>query len=439
MVDVAEGRYARSSDGSQIAYQVIGDGAVDVLVVAPYFIPIDLMWDEPRAVRFLHRLSSFARHIWFDFRGTGGSDGIPSSEYRLLESWVDDMVAVADDAGCERVAVVQLGGAGMGPLFAATRPERISALVLVNTTACVRRADEYPEGLSDDEFDAIAAMGAETIFSVETQAPSTVGDPSFRRWYERAIRLAAPPDVRHRRFLAALNSDVRPVLGSVQTPTLVVSHATSPLAAQHRYLADRIPGAQLVEVPGRDLLSLVDPGPILDATEEFLTDHRIAPEPDRVLATVLFTDLVASTAQTAEMGDRRWKNLLATHDALVRTELDRFRGREIKSTGDGVLAIFDGPGRAIHCACAIRDAIGALGLEVRAGLHTGEIELRGDDVAGIAVAIGQRVSARAGPGEVLVSRTVADLVTGSDIELTDQGEHELKGVPGFWQLYRVAK
>jgi len=322
------------------------------------------------------------------------------------------MVAVADDAGCERVAVVELGGAGMGPLFAAARPERISDLVLVNTTACVRRADEYPEGLSDDEFDAIAAMGAETIFSVETQAPSTVGDPSFRRWYERAIRLAAPPDVRHRRFLAALNSDVRPVLGSVQTPTLVVSHATSPLAAQHRYLADRIPGAQLVEVPGRDLLSLVDPGPILDATEEFLTDHRIAPEPDRVLA---------------------------THDALVRTELDRFRGREIKSTGDGVLAIFDGPGRAIHCACAIRDAIGALGLEVRAGLHTGEIELRGDDVAGIAVAIGQRVSARAGPGEVLVSRTVADLVTGSDIELTDQGEHELKGVPGFWQLYRVAK
>ena len=439
MVEVADSRYARAHDGSQIAYQVIGDGAVDVLVVAPSFIPIDLMWDEPRAVRFLHRLSSFARHIWFDLRGTGGSGGIASSEYRLLESWVDDMVAVADDAGCERVAVLQLGGAGMGPLFAATRPERISALVLVNTTACVRRADDYPEGFSDDEFEAIAAMDPETIFSVETQAPSVVEDPGFRRWYERAIRLAAPPDVRHRRFLDAINTDVRPVLGSVQAPTLVVSQESSASAPQHRYLADRIPGAQLVEVPGHDILALLDTGPILDATEEFLTGHRIAAEPDRVLATVLFTDLVASTAQTAEMGDRQWKNVLAAHDALVRTELDRFRGREVKSTGDGVLAIFDGPGRAIRCACAIRESLGALGLEVRAGLHTGEIELRGDDVAGIAVAIGQRVSARAGPGEVLVSRTVADLVTGSDIELIDQGEHELKGVPGFWQLYLVAK
>ena len=438
MVEVSESRYARSSDGSQIAYQVIGEGGVDVVVVSPYFIPIDLMWDEPRAVRFLHRLSSFARHIWFDFRGTGGSDGIASSEYRLLESWVEDMTAVADDAGCERVVVLQLGGAGMGPLFAAIHPERTAALVLVNTTACVRRADDYPEGFSDEEFDAIVALGAETIFSVETQAPGMVDDPGFRRWYERAVRLAAPPDVRHQRFLAAINTDVRGVLASVQTPTLVISQEASPSAPQHRYLADHIPGARLVEVQSRDMLALVDPGPILDATEEFLTDHQAVPAPDRVLATVLFTDLVASTKHTAEMGDRQWKNLLATHDALVRTELDRFRGREIKSTGDGVLAIFDGPGRAIRCACAIRDALGALDFEVRAGLHTGEIELCNDDVAGIAVVIGQRVSAHAGPGEVLVSRTVADLIAGSDIALLDQGTHDLKGVPGSWQLYRVA-
>jgi class 3 adenylate cyclase len=418
---------------------VIGDGAVDVLVVAPNFVPIDLLWDEPRAVRFLHRLSSFARHIWFDLRGTGGSDGIAASEYQLLESWVEDMVAVADDAGCERVAVLQLGGAGMGPLFAATHPARTAALVLVNTTACVRRAEDYPEGYTDEEFDAIVALGAEAIFSVETQAPSLVDDAGFRRWYERAIRLGAPPDVRHRRFLAACNTDVRSVLGSVQAPTLVVSHQGTRMAAHHRYLADRIPGARLVELEGSHMLAFVDPGPILDASEEFLTDHRAAPEPDRVLATVLFTDLVASTPQAAQMGDRRWRNLLATHDALVRTELDRFRGREIKSTGDGVLATFDGPGRAIRCACAIRDALGALGLEVRAGLHTGEIELRGEDVAGIAVVVGQRISTLAGPGEVFVSRTVADLIAGSDIELLDQGEHELKGVPGTWQVYRVPK
>ena len=224
---------------------------------------------------------------------------------------------------------------------------------------------------------------------------------------------------------------MRGVLGSVQTPTLVVGHQGARMAAQRRYLADHIPGARLVELEGSaSILACIDPGPILDATEEFLTDHRGAPEPDRVLATVLFTDLVSSTPQVAEMGDRRWRNLIATHDALVRAELDRFRGREVRFDGDGVLATFDGPGRAIRCACAIRDALGALGLEVRAGLHTGEIEQNGNDIAGIAVHIGKRVSSIAGPGEVLVSRTVADLVAGSDIELHDKGEHELKGVIG---------
>ncbi len=403
MVEVPETRYARSSDGSQIAYQVIGDGGVDVLVVSPSFIPIDLLWDEPRTVRFLQRLSSFARHIWFDFRGTGGSDGIAASEYRLLESWVEDMVAVADDAGCERVAVLQLGGAGMGPLFAATRPERTGALVLVDTTARVRSAEDYPEGFSDEEFDAIVALGVEVLFSVEAQAPGLVDDAGFRRWYERAIRLGAAPDVRLRRFLAACNTDVRGVLGSVQTPTLVVGHQDARMAVHRRYLADHISGARLVELEGgNNFLGFIDPGPILDATEEFLTDHRGAPEPDRLLATVLFTDLVASTPQVAQLGDRRWRNLIATHDALVRAELDRYRGREVRFDGDGVLATFDGPGRAIRCACAIRDALGALGLEVRAGLHTGEIEQNGNDIAGIAVHIGKRVSSIAGPGEVLV-------------------------------------
>jgi class 3 adenylate cyclase len=437
MVRVPETRYARSRDGSRIAYQVIGEGDLDVLVVATHFLPIDLLWDEPRVVQFLQRLSSFARHIWFDFRGTGGSDGIAATEERLLEGWVEDMVAVADDAHCARVAVLQLAGVGIGPLFAATYPERTAAMVLVDTTARVHRAEDYPEGMTEEEFAPYLAVDPEALFRLDAVAPSLVDDPVFRRWYERALRLGAPPELRRRRFVAATNTDARGVLGSVQTPTLVVSRRDSPLVAQRRFLANHIPGAQFVEVAGRDYLAFVDSGPILDAIEEFLTGQRAAPEPDRVLATVLFTDLVASTSQAAEMGDRRWRNLLATHDALVRTQLDRFRGREIKSTGDGVLATFDGPGRAIQCACAIRDALGALGLEVRAGLHTGEIELRGDDIAGIAVVIGQRISTYAGPGEVLVSRTVADLVTGSDVELRDQGEHELKGVPGAWRLYSV--
>jgi class 3 adenylate cyclase/pimeloyl-ACP methyl ester carboxylesterase len=409
-----------------------------VLVAATHFLPIDLLWDEPRVVQFLQRLSSFARHVWFDFRGTGGSDGIAATEERLLESWVEDMVAVADDAQCERVAVLQLGGVGIGPLFAATYPERTAALALVGTTARARAAEDYPHGLTDEEFAPYLELDAEALFAFDAVAPSLVDDAAFRQWYERALRLGAPPELRRRRFVAATGTDVRGVLGSVQTPTLVVSRRENALAAQCRYLAEHVPGAQLVEVSGRDYLTFVDSGPILDAIEEFLTGQRTAPQPDRVLATVLFTDLVASTSQAAEMGDRRWRNLLATHDALVRTQLDRFRGREIKTTGDGVLATFDGPGRAIQCACAIRDALGALGLEVRAGLHTGEIELRGDDIAGIAVVIGQRISTYAGPGEVLVSRTVADLVTGSDIELRDQGEHELKGVPGTWRLYSVA-
>jgi class 3 adenylate cyclase len=407
------------------------------LVVAPNFIPVDLLCDEPRALQFFDRLSSFSRHIWFDPRGTGASGGIVPGEERLLETWVEDMVAVADDACLEHVAVLQLGGVGFGPLFAATHPERTAAMVLVNTTARFRIAEDYAQGLTDEEASAYLDPATDGLFSIERVAPSMVDDVQFGRWYERALRLGAPPDTQRRRVGAAFETDARGVLRSVQSPTLVVSRRDHRFAAQNRYMADHIAGARLVEVEGRDRLFFVDSGEILDVIEEFLTGETAAPEPDRVLATVLFTDVVASTRQVAEMGDRRWRHLLATHDALVRAELDRFRGREIKSTGDGVLATFDGPGRAIRAACAIRDALGALGLEVRAGLHTGEIELRGHDIAGIAVVIGQRISALAGPGDVLISRTVADLIAGSDIELRDHGEHVLKGLPGTWQLFRV--
>jgi class 3 adenylate cyclase/pimeloyl-ACP methyl ester carboxylesterase len=431
-------QYARSSDGSQIAYQVVGDGDVDVLVAAPNFVPVDLLWDEPRAVQFLQRLSSFSRHIWFDFRGTGASDGIAASDERLLENWVEDMVAVVDAAGCERVAVLQLWGVGVGPLFAATYPGRTSALVLVDTTARALRADDYPEGYAENELEALTARGGE-LFSAEFMAPNLANDRDFHRWYDRAVRLGAPPDVRRRRLWAAMHTDVRAALGSVQAPTLVISRRGSAPNAQRQYLADHIPGARYAAVEGLGQLPFLDSGPVLDATEEFLTGHSSLAEPDRVLATVLFTDLVASTRQASEMGDRRWRNLLATHDALVQAQLDRFHGRQVKSTGDGILATFDGPGRAIRCACAIRDALGALGLEVRAGLHTGEIELRGDDITGIAVVIGQRISAQAGPGDVFVSRTVADLITGSDIELRPEGDYELKGLDGTWPVYRVTR
>jgi class 3 adenylate cyclase len=437
MVEVPKSRYARSSDGNLIAYHEIGDGAVDVLVIAPSFIPIDLLFDEPRALQFLDRLSSFSRHIWFDPRGTGASGGIVPTEDRLLETWLEDMIAVADDACLERVAVLQLGGAGQGPFFASTHPERTAALVLVNTFAHARRAEDYPHGFTDEELDSLLGFTPDGFFSIELMAPSLVDDVRFRRWYDRALRLGAPPDVRRRRAVAAFESDARGVLGSVQTPSLVVSRGGHGVSDQRHYLADHMAGSRLVELEGRDPLFFVDSGRLLDVIEEFLTGRHASPEPDRVLATVLFTDLVASTTRVTEIGDRHWRHLLETHDALVRSELDRFRGREIKSTGDGVLATFDGPGRAIRCACAIRDALGALGLEVRAGLHTGEIELRGDDVAGIAVVIAQRISAHAGAGDVLVSRTVADLIAGSGIELRDQGELPLKGMPGTWQIYRV--
>jgi class 3 adenylate cyclase/pimeloyl-ACP methyl ester carboxylesterase len=434
-------RYAKAATGGYVAYQVVGDGPVDVLVNHPPVFPIDLMWDEPRLAYFLNRLSSFARHIWFDVRGTGASDAIPHGEGRLLEHVVDDMVAVLDAVGCERVALLELG-VPVGLWFTATHPERATALVLVNSTARLRRADDYPEGLSDDQIEAQIERGFDPNETLDGTsaifASSLVDDRRFQHWLRRAARLTAPPEERRRRTRTIYDIDLRDVLSAVRAPTLVIGRRERRSGDQTRYLADHIDGATLAEVPGSDVFPFVgDADAVLDSIEEFLTGKLSPPAADRVLATVLFTDVVNSTSQAERMGDRRWRELLATHDAVVRAELEQHRGREIKSTGDGVLAIFDGPGRAIRCACAIRDAIRALGLEIRAGLHTGEIELRGDDIGGIAVHIGQRVAAHAAPSEVLVSRTVADLVAGSQIELLDRGDHTLKGVSGTWRLFSV--
>jgi class 3 adenylate cyclase len=449
LVSAPETLYAKTTGGG-IAYQMVGAGPPDVLAVKAPLLPLDLMWEEPRFVRFLNGLSSFSRHIWFDRRGMGSSDAIAPVESRLTESDVDDMIAVLDELGCERVVV--LGAFGLPALqFAATHPERTSALVLINPSARSRRADDYPEGFADEDVEALLAMfrdryGRGEIFGVFV--PSAAGDARLARWLARCERLSMPPQDAYALARAGFEVDVRHVLGAIRVPTLVIGsaawrgdEASRYLTQRHeasRYVAEHIDGARYVELTGEDPLFFGgDTGQLLDAIEEFATGRLPHHEADRVLATVLFTDVVGSTDQVAGMGDRRWSELLATHDDLTRAELERFRGREIKTTGDGFLAVFDGPARALRCACAIRDGVRAIGISVRGGLHTGEIELRGDDIGGFAVHIAQRVQGLAQPDEVLVSRTVADLVGGSGMRFADRGTHVLKGVPDPWQLFAV--
>ena len=441
MVDLPETRFADTSVG-RIAYQVVGDGPIDVLVCHAAVFPIDLMWDEPTLVQFLDRLSSFTRQIWFDPRGRGASDPLSHDEERFAESGADDMLALVDHLGCEQVAVLGLA-AGPPILFAATHPERTKALIVFNASARVRPADDYPQGSPVDGMErwlsALRRNWGTGAMLLDVQAPSVARNARLRRWLARGERLMCTADEMFWRSRATFEVDLRAVLSSIRVPTLVLYRQDNPAAGQARYVAEHISGAKRVELPGEDYLFFVgDTAPMLDAMEEFLTGSLTARDSERVLATVLFTDVVGSTEQAARLGDRRWKELLATHDALVRTELDRFRGRVVKSTGDGVLATFDGPGRAIRCTCAIRDSLGSLGVDVRAGLHTGEIELLGEDVAGMAVHIAARVAATAGAGEVFVSSTVRDLVAGSGIEFHDRGEHGLKGVPSAWRLYAVA-
>jgi class 3 adenylate cyclase len=438
-VSAPETVYAKAS-GGWVGYQVVGTGPPDVLATKT-FLPVDLMWDEPRFVRFLNGLSSFSRHIWFDMRGTGSSDAIEPVEGRMIESVVDDMIVVLDELGCERAVV--LGAIGQPALqFAATHPERTSALVLINPTARFRRADDYPEGWADEDVEAVLAGVRDRWGTGETlrlMAPSMVDDAGLARWVARCERVTMSPQVADWLWRAAFAVDLRHLLPAIRVPTLVVVRAGWPGSEQGRYVAEHIDGARYVELPGEDnLLFVGDTGPLLDTIEEFVTGRLPTHDADRVLATVMFTDVVSSTEQATRMGDRRWSELLATHDGLTRAELERFRGREIETTGDGFLATFDGPGRAVRCACAIRDAVRAIGINVRVGLHTGEIELRGEDIRGIAVHIAQRVQALAQPDEVLVSRTVADLVGGSGIPFADRGAHALKGVPNQWQLFAVA-
>jgi class 3 adenylate cyclase len=350
------------------------------------------------------------------------------------------MLGLVDHLGLEQVAVLGLNGPPAF-FFAASHPERTKALVLYDTPARLRWAEDYPEGRPAKFIErGLTRMRRNwgTGIALDIRAPSLAGDARLRRWLARGERLVATPDEMEWRTRAAFEDDLRAILPTIGVPTLVLCRQETPIAPLARYVGQHIPGAKLVELPGEDDLFFAgDTTPLLDEIEEFLTGSLPAHRSDRLLATVLFTDVVGSTERAARFGDRRWRELLTTHDDLVRSELERFRGRAVKSTGDGVLATFDGPGRAIRCACAIRDSVRSLGIDVRAGLHTGEIEDIGHDIAGVAVHIGARVSALAGASEVLVSSTVRDLVSGSGIEFEDRGDHHLKGVPGTWHVYAV--
>ena len=439
-----EVRYAQSGEYN-IAYQVIGDGPRDLILNHGWVSNIDAYWEQPLWVRYFERLASFARVIQFDKRGTGLSDRVPVNELPTLEERMDDVRAVMDAAGSERAVLYGYSeGGSMCALFAATYPERTTALIMEGAFARRRWAPDYPYGLTEEQakgFLGVVQTGWGQGAGLETRAPSLANDPSFRAWFAQWQRQGASPAAAHAIIQMALDVDIRHVLPAVRVPTLIL-HRTGDQACSvemGRDLATRVPGARYVELPGADHVPCVGESAdaTLDEIEEFLTGERHAPEPDRVLATVLFTDIVGSTEQAMALGDRRWLETLARHDTVVRHELARFRGREVKTTGDGFLATFDGPARAVRCASAIVEAVRPLGLQVRAGVHTGECELIGDDVGGIAVHIGQRVSALAGPGEVLASSTVRDLVAGSGLAFESRGEHVLRGLPDQWRIFAV--
>jgi class 3 adenylate cyclase len=442
-VNVPEVQYAKSGD-VHIAYQVVGSGPIDLLLVPGLWSNVEHHWDEPSFARFMHRLASFSRLIVIDARGTGLSDRAP--ELPPMEEQMDDVLSVLDAVGSPSAAFFGLSQAGpMAILFAASHPERTRALVLYATYAMVRRQDDYPWGRSAEwleDYDRKIDREWGTGFFLSQVAPTRVEDESFRRWWARLERLSYGPGNALAYFRMNAQIDVRPVLPTIRVPTLVLQRREDVYRdpGHARYLASHIPGAKLVELSGVDHLPYVgDSDAILDEVQEFLTGVRPPPEHDRVLATVMFTDIVSSTERASTLGDRRWRELLERHHGLVRQELARFRGREIDIAGDGFLATFDGPARAIRCAAAIVEAVRAIGLEVRAGIHTGEIELMGFRVGGIAVHIGARVAAMAAPSEVLVSSTVKDLVAGSGIEFEGRGSRELKGVPGEWHLFAVTR
>lgn len=439
-----ETRYANTTDGAFVAYQVSGHGPLDLVFLGDWRTHVEVVWEEPEAKRFLEQLGRFARVIRLDKRGTGLSDPVPLDALPSLEQWMDDLRAVLDAEASVRPVIWGHGMAGlMAVLFAATHPRRVEALVLSNCAARLGRAEDYPQGipasLQDAAIEMVARSWGRGIDHMRMVNRSLAPEQAFADWMPRYERYSASPGAAVAMQRALFSMDVRAVLPSVQAATLVLHRADLQfIRVEHgRYLAEHIPGARYVELPGDDQAYWANGDELVSEVARFLTGTRPPPDFDRVLATVLFTDMVGSTQRAAEVGDHRWHQMLDDLDRVAVDCVREFRGKLVKFTGDGHLATFDGPARAIRAAAAIRDCSHDLGMKLRIGLHAGEIEVRGEDVGGIAVNLAQRVCSMGGEGEVLVTRTVVDLVAGGRIDFDDLGEHPIKGVPGEWRLFRA--
>jgi class 3 adenylate cyclase len=445
---IARTRYARAGE-IDIAYQVVGDGPHDLVMYPGNSIPIDCIDTEPAMARFHRRLATFCRLLRFDQRGIGMSAHLPMSAAIGPKPWAEDALAVMDAAGVEQAAILAPVFAAMSAVtLAAEHPDRVRSLILINGSARAMWAPDYPIGASLTDADpfftvAVEPDAVERGFDVlSILAPSVAGDEAFRQWWDSSGNRAATPTMAQAVSRVIAESDVRDMLGSVAVPTLILHRANCLFIppTHGKYLAEQIAGSTYIEMPGEDTLYWVgDSAAILDEIEEFLTGTRSGADVERVLTTIVFTDIVGSTGRAAELGDDRWRDLLDNHDRFVRHELDRFGGREVNTAGDGFVATFMSPSRALDCAEAIVDAVRPLGIEVRVGIHAGEVELRGEDVAGLAVHIAARVATLADRSEVAVSSTVRDIVTGSRRRFTDRGEHELKGVPGRWRVFALGR
>jgi len=442
MADVPETHYARTTDGVHIAYQVVGDGPPDIVYANSFMSHVEVSWEYRPAARFYERMAAFSRLVLFDRRGTGLSD--PIIEHFTMEDRLDDISAVMGAVGLDRAVLLGSSeGATACAHFAALHPDRVSALILFSPTVVGVADDECPWAWSQEFYDLFLDTLDEawaTGAGLELVNPSIAEDPDARAWYARYFRLSASPSLVRTLLRYNVEVDIRALLPTIEVPTLVL-HRTDEIwlnVEYGRYAAKRIPGARLVELSGADhYIWEPNSDAVVEEIEEFVTGVRRGREPERSLTTLVFTDIVGSTDRALKLGDERWRQLLDRHEAVVHRQVARFDGRLVKTTGDGALATFERPARAIRFALAIREAMRGLGLEVRAGVHTGEVELRGDDIGGIAVHVAARVAATARPGEVLVSRTVADLIAGSEIQLTDQGQHDLRGIPERWRLFSV--
>ena len=441
-MEIPETRYAETPEGLNVAYKTLGTGPRDI-VFLPYMAATDVIWDEPSFAYVLGRLADMGRLVCIDPTGSGAADPISLTALPTPETWMDDIRVVLDAIGSSSASLICHAFGAMGTLFAATYPERTESLVLIDSYARAAWAEDYPIGWPPEVCEAVVettkqAWGNGTSGSVF--APSRAGDETFRRWHARYERAAFGPAAVAAFMRWVLALDISAVLPTIRVPTLVMHQRRGRVfpRAFGEYVADKIPGARFEVLDDEDtFLFSKSADAVVDDIQKFITGAPPLRDPDRAFATVLFTDFVGSTPKLATVGDRRWQQLIDEHDHLAARELDRHRGRKVRTTGDGLVATFDGPARAVRCAQALISAVRPLGVELRAGLHAGEVELRPNDIGGIAVHIGQRVSSLAGPGEVLVSRTVTDLVAGSGLEFDERGEHELKGVPGKWAIYAV--